>query len=58
MVSALLSTTGKPLWLEEVSLRMSTTVPTRSILRRQVTGVLITSLQGKLGVKQPQGSTH
>lgn len=46
------------MWLEEVSLRMSTTVPTRSILRRQVTGVLITSLQGKLGVKQPHGSTH
>lgn len=45
----LLSTTGKPLWLEEVSLRMSTTVPTRSILRRQVTGVLMTSLQGRVG---------
>lgn len=44
--------------MEEVSLRMSTTVPTRSILRRQVTGVLITSLQGKVGVKQPHGSTH
>lgn len=45
----LLSTTGKPLWLEEVSLRMSTTVPTRSILRRQVTGVLMTSLRGRVG---------
>lgn len=55
VVSGLLSTTGKPLWLEEVSLRMSTTVPTRSILRRQVTGVLITSLRGKT---QPNGSTH
>ena len=51
VASGLLSTTGKPLWLEEVSLRMSTTVPTRSILRRQVTGVLMTSLQGRLGVK-------
>lgn len=51
VASGLLSTTGKPLWLEEVSLRMSTTVPTRSILRRQVTGVLMTSLQGRLSVK-------
>lgn len=57
VVSGLLSTTGKPLWLEDVSLRMSTTVPTRSILRRQVTGVLITSLKGRLGEKQPHGTT-
>lgn len=58
VVSGLLSTTGKPLWLEEVSLRMSTTVPTRSILRRQVTGVLITSLQGKLWVKRSPTAAH
>lgn len=41
------TTTGKPLWLVDVLLRMSTMVPTFSILFRQVTGELITSLEGQ-----------
>lgn len=36
--------TGKPLWLVVVILRMSTMVPTFSILLKQVTGELMTSL--------------
>ena len=38
------STTGKPLWLDAVLLSTSTMTPTFSLLRRQMTGVLITSL--------------
>ena len=38
------STTGTPLWLDAVLLSTSTMTPTFSLLRRQVTGVLITSL--------------
>lgn len=40
------TTTGKPLWLVDVLLRVSTMVPTFSILFKQVTGELITSLDG------------
>lgn len=45
------TTTGKPLWLMDMLLRVSTMVPTFSILFKHVTGELITSLDRQFQIR-------